>query len=171
MPLIKSFLSALHRRPPARRLAYLVVLVLIVASEVSIRGTTRRTFLFPSIGTGAPQLETRFLPFWGDREAIVARYVQETLLGPVSLGSGFLFTPGTRLESVLLRKGIAYIHISEDGALPLPPDMDLRKSLAYFQESVVRNFSFIKEVRLFIGGERAYDKKIVPALQDTHEKK
>jgi spore germination protein GerM len=90
------------------------------------------------------------------RETDIARYVEETLLGPVSQGSQPLFPQETRLRSILYRNGVVYADLSESAALPASETAEVFRNFYTLNEGIRRNFSYVRDVRLFIEGNMAY---------------
>jgi hypothetical protein len=86
--------------------------------------------------------------------------VEEALLGPVSLDSVPLFPRGTRLESLLYRDGVVYADLTESAVVPDPEGVDAVTGLNTLYGGIRRNFSYVKDVRLFIGGHETYFGKI-----------
>jgi hypothetical protein len=124
-------------------------------SEFLILGLVRRTFVFYSIDNGkAPVVEDRMLARAGSPEHDIARYVKEALLGPVSLDSAPLFPKGTRLESLLYRNGVVYADLSESAAAAVVFPADVFTGLNTLYGGIRRNFSYVKDVRLFIDGHQ-----------------
>jgi hypothetical protein len=144
---------------PKRRLLYLSLLGILVLTEFLILGLVRRTFVFYSMDNGKPVVEDRMLAKTGSPEDDITRYVEETLLGPVSLDSAPLFSKGTRLESLLYRDGIVYANFSESAAIPALVGKDVFASLYTLYRGIKRNFSYVKDVRLFIDGHEAFFEK------------
>ena len=84
------------------------------------------------------------------------RYLDEVLLGPVSHGLDPLFPRETRLHSFMLREGVAYANLTEAAALPLQGSGDVFRSLLTLNEGLRRNFSYVRDVKLFIGGNEVF---------------
>jgi hypothetical protein len=146
-----------------RRFAYLCLLLIFAFSDFLILGLVRRTFVFYSIDRSLPVVEDRMLARAGLRENDIARYVEEALLGPVSLDSAPLFPKGTRLESLLYRDGVVFADLSESAALPVvrpsPEGVDVFTGLQTLSGGIKRNFFYVKDVRLFIDGHEVYSGK------------
>jgi hypothetical protein len=122
-------------------------------------GLARRTFVFYSIDDNRPVVEDRMVSRTGSREIDLRRYVEETLLGPVALDSAPLFPRGARLESLLYRDGVVYADLSEPAALPVTEGPGVAAALYTLYSGLRRNFSYVKEARLFIGGNEIYSGK------------
>jgi hypothetical protein len=135
-----------------RRLIYLLFLGAFAGAEFVSSGLVRRTFVFYSSIDGATAVEDRMLPYSPSREIDIRRYVEEALLGPVSPDSAPLFPQETRLRSLLYRDGVVFADLSESAALPPLEGGDVFRNLGTLQTGIRRNFSFIKDVKLFIAG-------------------
>jgi hypothetical protein len=132
---------------------------MIAFSDFLHLGLVRRTFVFYSINDiKTPVVEDRMLVRAGSREDDIARYVKEALLGPVSREQAPLFPKGTGLESLLYREGVVYANLTESAALPVglpaPEGVDVFTGLYTLYGDIRRNFSYVKDVRLFIGGHQ-----------------
>ena len=151
-----SLFSAVFVKKKNRRLLYLVVIFLIALGEFLYSGLARRTFVFYTNKEGNTVVEDRLLRRSSDRETEIRRYVDEVLLGPVSPELAPLFPRETRLYSFMYREGVVYADLSESAALPPPEGGSVFRSLQTLKEGVYRNFSDIKDVRLFIGGNEVF---------------
>jgi len=136
-------------------LFFLLVLGLIALMDFFRLGLVRRTFVFYSEMEGKAVVENRMLRRSGDRETDIRRYVDEALLGPVTPGSGPLFPRETRLNAFMYRDEVVYSDLTEAAALPSEGG-DVFRSLLTLNEGIRRNFPYIKNVKLFIGGNEAF---------------
>ncbi|GHV89968.1 hypothetical protein AGMMS50268_04710 [Spirochaetia bacterium] len=91
-----------------------------------------------------------------NRELDIVRYVEEVLLGPVSPDLAPQFPRETRLRSLLYRNGVVYADLSESAALPPLEGGDVFRNFRTLNEGIRRNFSYVKDVRLFIAGNAAF---------------
>ena len=139
-----------------RRLFYLVFLCLIALLDFFHLGLVRRTFLFYYGSEGKPVVEDRLLRRSGERELDIRRYVDEVLLGPVSPDLAPLFPRETRLHSFMYRDGVVYADLTESAALPPVEGGVVFRSLLTLNEGIRRNFSHVRDVRLFIGGNEVF---------------
>jgi hypothetical protein len=139
------------RHTHIRRLVYLGLLALIALVEWGSAGQIRRTFVFYTIDSGNPVVEERMLLRAASKEVDIRRYVEETLLGPVSTDLAPLFSRDTGLRSLLYRDAVVYADLSEGAALPYDGGSVIL-SLETLQGGIRRNFSYVKDVRLFIDG-------------------
>jgi len=139
-----------------RSLFLIAVLAVIALAEFSILGLARRTFVFYTISDGVIVVEDRMLKHSSSREVDITRYVEEALLGPVSPDLLPLFPRGTRLKSLLYRNGVVYADFSEDAALPPLEGGSTFDNFRTFYDGILRNFSYVKDVRFFIEGNAVY---------------
>jgi len=151
-----SAISIFLSKTKNRRLMYLVVICLIALGEFLLSGLVRRTFVFYSSLEGKTVVEDRMLCRSGDRETDIRRYVDEVLLGPSFPNLDPLFPRETRLNSLMYRETVVYADLSETAVLPVEGSRDVFRSLLTLNEGIRRNFPFVKDVRLFIGGNEAF---------------
>ena len=149
-------LSVFFSKKKNRRLSYLLLLCLIAFGEFLHSGLVRRSIVFYSSIEGKTVVEDRMLRRSGDRETDIRRYVEEVLLGPVFPNLDPLFPRGTRLESFMYRDSVVYADLSESAALPVEGNKDVFRCLLTLNEGIRRNFSFVGDVRLFIGGNEVF---------------
>jgi hypothetical protein len=147
-----------------RRLLYLGILGAAAFAEFLTAGLVRRTFVFYAVKDETPIVEDRMLVRGSSREVDIIRYVEELLLGPVSLNAAPLFPRETVLESLMYRDGVVYVDFSRHAALPPPEGGDVSRSLAVFDQGIRRNFSFVKDIRLFIDGNEVGFKGFLPKI-------
>jgi len=140
-----------------RRVLLVVILAVIALAEFLALGLARRTFVFYTVSDGTIAVEDRMLKRSPSRETNIARYTEETLLGPVAPGLLPLFPRETRLESLLYRDGVVYADFSADAALPPVEGGRTLDNFRTLYAGILRNFSFVKDVRFFIEGNVAFD--------------
>jgi hypothetical protein len=138
-----------------RRILYLALVCLIALVDFMNSGLVRRSFVFYSLVEGNMVIEDRMVPRSSDREKDIRRYVEEVLLGPVTPGSALLFPRETRLAAFMYRDAVVFADLSESAALPFP-EGDVFRSLLTLNQGIRRNFSYVKEVKLFIGGNQVF---------------
>jgi hypothetical protein len=149
------FLFAPSLFRPYYRLLPLVLLGVFALADFRFLGLARRTFVFYSAVNGSAAVEDRMLHRAETREMDLGRYVEEVLLGPVSPDLSPLFPPETALRSILYRNGVVYVNLSESAALPAAGEGAFRNFLV-LNQGIRRNFSYVKDVRLFVAGNPAY---------------
>ena len=149
-------LGAVFRQERNRRLLYLLIISFIALGDFLYSGLARRTFVFYNIRSGSAEVESRLLHHSGNRETDIRRYVDEVLLGPVSVDSALLFARGTRLYTLMYRKGVVYANLTEPALFSPAEGEGVFHSFATLKEGIQRNFASVKDVRFFIGGNEAF---------------
>ena len=139
-----------------RRLFYLIIIILIALGDFLYLGLARRTIVFYSGISGKMIVEDRMLRWSGNREMDIRHYIDEALLGPSLPDYALLFPRGTRLDSFMFRGNVVYADLSESALLPEDSSQDVFRSLLSLNEGIRRNFSFVGDVRLFIGGKEVF---------------
>ena len=155
-----SRLRAFFSPQARRRLLYLVLLLAVAALDYACSWRQSRTFTFFSALDGKPRIERRYLPRTLNSEEALSRYVSELLLGPSDVESGMLFSKGSFVKSVMIRKGIAYIDLSKDAAIPAESRTDIRSVIASAKADVVRNFPHLKHANIYIEGHEPYASEV-----------
>ncbi|MCL2832083.1 MAG: hypothetical protein FWD78_02840 [Treponema sp.] len=162
--LLKAF-AKFWRVKRNRYLSFLVLISLIALVEYLVLGLVRRTFVFYSDLDGSTIVEDRMFHGSSSRETDIRRYVEEIILGPVSPDAALLIPRETALQSLLYRDGVVYADFSVISALPpdtaglpqtVPPEDGVFRSFLTINEGIRRNFSYVKDVKLFIGGNEIF---------------
>jgi hypothetical protein len=135
----------------------ITLLCMTAVADYAAMGLARRTFLFYVPDTGQELVEERMTAYTGSQETDITRYVEEVILGPVSLEAEPLLNRGSRLEALLLREDAVYLDLSEEAAIP-PPTGRLRGNLITLSEGIRRNFPFVKDIRIFVAGNEVFTK-------------
>jgi len=151
-----SFPSRFFSRKRNRRIIYLLLIGLFALGDFLYTGLIRRTIVFYSSLEGNTVVEDRMLHRSGDRETDIRRYLDEVLLGPVSPDSAPLFPKETRLHAFMYRDAVVYADLSESAALPQAEMGDVYRGLLTLNEGIRRNFSYVRNVKLFIGGNEVF---------------
>jgi len=149
---IYSFLSSVVRR----RIMWIGILGIFTLSEFLFFGLARRTFVFYTIDDGVVVVEDRMLKSSSSKEGDIIRYTEEMLLGPVSPELLPLFPIGTRLNSLLYRNGVVYVDFSEEAVFPPAEGVSVLGNFRTLHAGILRNFSYVKDVRFFIEGNPVY---------------
>jgi len=149
---MSNFLSS-----PAKRCVILIIILSVAAGlDFFFLGLARKTFVFYTIKEGTISVEDRMLKHAKSREDDIIRYTEETLLGPVSPDLLPLFPRGTRLKSLLLRDGVVYANLAEDAAFAPAEGGSTLVNFRTFHDSILRNFSYVKNVYFFIEGNAVF---------------
>ncbi|MDR2182493.1 MAG: GerMN domain-containing protein [Treponema sp.] len=139
-----------------RRLACLVAITVFAFIELGRAGNVRRTFEFFTYTTGLPVVEDRMLFKAASEEMNLRYYLEEALLGPVSVDFAPLVTKGTRLRSLMLRDGTVYADLSGEAALPVGGGREVFDGLLALNRGIRRNFASVSDVKLFINGNEVF---------------
>jgi hypothetical protein len=124
---------------------------------VVTKNTCRRTFIFPSADDGKYIIEYRNLtekPHQGD----INLYIDEILLGSTVERTKLLFTPGTKLLSCFERDHILYVNLSSDLLQMGDGVIEIREGTELLKQNIMRNFSKIDQVEIYIEGKSAFEK-------------
>jgi len=142
--------------PVKRRLLLIGVLSLAALVDFLYLGLARRTFVFYTESNGSIIVEDRMLKHSKSREGDIIRYTEETLLGPVAPGLLPLFPRETRLNSLLYRNGVVYADFTASAAMPPEEGGRTFDNFRTLYAGILRNFSYVKDVRFFIEGRAVY---------------
>jgi hypothetical protein len=153
---IFQFIAGFLSSPVSRRLLLIAVISIAALAEFFFLGLARRTFVFYTVSDGVIVVEDRMLKHASSREGDIIRYTEETLLGPVDPDLLPLFPRETRLKSLLYRDGVVYIDFTEEAALPPEEGGRTLDNFKTFYAGILRNFSYVKDVRFFIEGRNVY---------------
>jgi len=139
-----------------RRVFMIAVLAVAALAEFLALGLARRTFVFYTLSDGNIVVEDRMLKRSPSREIDITRYMEELLLGPVSPDLLPLLPRGTKLISLLYRNGTVYADFSADAVLAPEEGGRIDVNFQTLYADVLRNFSYVRDVRFFIDGHAAY---------------
>ena len=121
------------------------------------KDTCRRTFIFPSADEGKYIIEYRNLPE-KPHQGDIALYIDEILLGSTVERTKLLFTSGTRLISCFERNHVLYINLSQDLLEMGDGVIEIREGTELLKKNIMKNFSKIDSVEIFIEGKSAFEK-------------
>jgi len=152
--ILKSVSSLLVSKP-IRRLFLIIILAVAALVEFYNLGLARRTFVFYTVNDGSIVVEDRMLKRSSSREIDIIRYTEEVILGPVAPDLQPLFPRETRLKSLLYRDGVVYADLTIDAELPAEGGTTVENFRTLYA-GILRNFSFVSDVRFFIDGRAAY---------------
>ena len=133
------------------------LLVFSMFCYVVTKNTHRRTFIFPSAEDGKYIIEYRNLtnnPHQGD----INLYIDEILLGSTVERTKGLFAPGTKVLSCFERDHVLYVNLSADLLQMGESVIEIREGVELLQKNILKNFSKIDSVEIFIEGKTAFEK-------------
>jgi hypothetical protein len=141
-----------------RYLCFLALISIIALTDYLVLGLVRRTLVFYSALEGSIIVEERMQRYSDSVETDIRRYTEEVLLGPVSPDADFLLPRETRLQSLIYRDRVVYADFPETAALfeGMLTEEGLFLGFLTLNEGIRRNFSSVKDVRLFIGGKEIF---------------
>ena len=150
-------LSNFFAKKKNRRLVYIAAICLFAALDFWFSGLVRKTFVFYSNIEGNTVVEDRMLHRSGNRQTDIRRYLDEVLLGPVSPDSAPLFPRETRLHAFMYRDAVVYADLTEPAVFPQSGGGgDVFRNMLTLYEGIRRNFSYVRDVKLFIGGNEVF---------------
>ena len=139
-----------------RRLAYLAVLIIFAIIEMGRSGLSRRTFEFFTYDNSQSVVEDRMLHRAATKENDIKSYVEELILGPVSVDYAPLITKGTKLRSFMFRDGTVFADFSKEAALPVQGGMPLFDGFLAINQGIRRNFNYVRDVKMFVNGNEVF---------------
>lgn len=140
---------------------YIILGVIVVSLFLSIifsliKKENRRIFIFPSESNQEFVVERRLLtkePVQGDIEL----YIDELLLGSTIERTKLIFSSGTKVKSCFLRDGVLYLNITDDLIRLDSNSMQIKEGIDLLKKNIMKNFSSVKSVELFINEQYAYE--------------
>jgi len=153
---IISLIAEILAAPVKRYVLLIGILIIVAISNFFYLGLARRTFVFYTINDGVIAVEDRMLRHSRSKENDIVRYIEEVLLGPVAQNLLPLFPRGTRLSSLLYRDGVVFANFTEIAALPPIEGGKTLENFFTLYDSILRNFSYVKDVRFFIEGNAIF---------------
>jgi len=153
---MKHFLEILRTNKKVLMLSSLVLLFLIsfIAFLINYRGA-KYSFRYMLSGTDKIVFETRTIAKVKNTSKIKL-YVDELLLGPSVQRAKPLFPLNTKVLFCFEDDNELFLNLSEEAILNFSPDTDLTESYRLIELNVLKNFSSIKKINVFIEGNPVY---------------
>ena len=139
-----------------RRLTYLVILLGFAIFQLATSGLVRRTFEFYAYDDQRSVIEERMLHKTPLPEASIRAYIEELVLGPVSVDLAPLVTAGTRLRAFMYRDGVVYADFTPDAIHPVQGGRPLFDGFLAINQGIRRNFRQVSDVKLFVFGNEVF---------------
>lgn len=140
--------------------AFAAVSALLLLLSLALYGAKgygkRFVFMFPSVDEGQYVLETRYLKQNPNKEYINF-FLDELVLGSGLERTKYLFTPGTKIISCFERNQMLYLNLSADIINMGQNVIQIKDGMELLKKNVYKNFPDIKEVRIFVDGNYAYE--------------
>ena len=111
----------------------------------------RRIMYFQSMDTDSIVCENRYIKTEEGMDEVEA-FVDELLLGPMTNRFVRLFPLGTKTESCFVKDDILYVNLSKEALLTSPETCSVKDGVRLLKENVVKNFTYINTVDVFIDG-------------------
>ena len=156
----KATIDMLKRKNLPVFVISLVIIALFVVSftfYIIMKDSHRRIFIFPSADNGKYIIEYRNLtekPHQGD----IQLYIEEILLGSTVERTKLLFNPGTKVISCFERNHVLYLNLSADLLSMGDGVVEIREGTELLKKNIMKNFSEIDSVEIFIEGKSAFEK-------------
>ena len=117
----------------------------------------RYVFIFPSVEENQYVLETRYLRENPVKDNL-SYFADELLLGSGLERTKHLFTPGARVLSCFERNHVLYVNLSQDLLQMGDGVIEIREGTELLKKNIMKNFSEIDSVEIFIEGKSAFEK-------------
>ena len=108
--------------------------------------------------TGEVQIENRYIALSPDKESLNV-FVEEFLLGPANYSLLSFFPHGMKYKTLFLQNDVLYLDLPKDSLLHMPKNVEFKEFYDLFKKSLNINFPKVKDVEIFIEGNKAYEKR------------
>jgi len=135
---------------------YLVVITVFAFMELDKGGLVRHTFEYFAYDDGRSVVEDRMLNKTGSEEGDIKAYIEELVMGPVSVDFAPLLTKGTKLHSFMFRDGTVFADFSRDAVFPVQGGRPLFDSFVALNQGIRRNFPSVSDVKIFVNGNEVF---------------
>jgi len=115
---------------------------------------SERVLFFPLAGSHRITSELRAVPRHRDPERAALELVDAALLGPRRPESERLFPQGTTTRSLLLRRRVLYVDLSEQAAMASPgAPLALADAIGVLKRTIRFNLRGIREIVVYVDGQ------------------
>ncbi len=115
----------------------------------------RYLFYFHSFENDQLCTEVRYLPK-NPTQGKIQLFVDELLLGPMTNRYKSIFVRGTKVEFCTLEGNTLYVGLSSDALQTSTDTENLRERVSLFKLNIVKKFTEIKTVLVYIDGKSAF---------------
>ena len=142
--------------------SFIIIAVIFIISLVMYNINTdgnRRIFYFESLDESGLFSEVRYIVPYSKEQSVeddIYQFVNELLLGPITHRYKAVFAKGTSLNTCILRNEILYVDISSQALFPTEIDSFIQMGVQVFEKNILKNFSEVKEVVLYIDGIQTF---------------
>lgn len=132
------------------------VFVVVFATSLSLffikQNSKSYVFIFPSADDGTYIVERRNLSN-DPAQGVIQLFVDELLLGSTVERTKLIFSSNTRVNSCFLRGNTLYLDLSDDLLSIEKSSFPINEGIELLRENILKNFSNINKIELFIGGK------------------
>lgn len=132
------------------------VFVAVFATSLSLffikQNSKSYVFIFPSAENGSYIVERRNLSN-DPAQGVIQLFVDELLLGSTVERTKLIFSSNTRVNSCFLRENTLYLDLSDDLLSIEKSSFPINEGIELLRENILKNFSNINKIELFIGGK------------------
>lgn len=132
------------------------VFVAVFATSLSLFFVKQKSksyvFIFPSAENGSYIVERRNLSN-DPAQGVIQLFVDELLLGSTVERTKLIFSSNTRVNSCFLRGNTLYLDLSDDLLSIEKSSFPINEGIELLRENILKNFSNINKIELFIGGK------------------
>lgn len=132
------------------------VFVAVFATSLSLffikQNSKSYVFIFPSADDGTYVVERRNLSN-NPAQGVIQLFVDELLLGSTVERTKLIFSSNTRVNSCFLRGNTLYLDLSDDLLSIEKSSFPINEGIELLKENILKNFSNIDKIELFIGGK------------------
>lgn len=132
------------------------VFVAVFATSLSLffikQNSKSYVFIFPSADDGTYIVERRNLSN-NPAQGVIQLFVDELLLGSTVERTKLIFSSNTRVNSCFLRGNTLYLDLSDDLLSIEKSSFPINEGIELLKENILKNFSNINKIELFIGGK------------------
>lgn len=131
---------------------FLILLVSFLVFTASLEKMQYKVFFFTSRLTGDYRGEMRHIPRTNSVEENIRFFVEDLILGPISISLEPVVSKTTRLNTILLRDNVLFLDFTREIFRDHPP-FSLQESMMMIEKNVKFNFPALKETVISIDGE------------------
>lgn len=119
----------------------------------------RQLFFYESYDSGALCTEARRSVCGGSEDKRIRAFADDLILGPLTNRLKPLFSEGTRTEFCFLDGKSLYLGLSRQALHVAPENSGLRRNVALLKKNIVKNFTNIDTIYVYIDGKIAFEEE------------
>lgn len=158
----RSYRDILGNRKIVFSTLFMFLLIVTVVCYIAKGAEKKRyVFLYPGSDTGLLTAERRYLRKRSSSEGNVRAFVDDLLLGPVSIDLLRFIPKNTQVLSLMLRDRVLYLNLSTNVVLEeAEASWDTGMKVQGLANNLYYNFPRLRDVKVFINGQ-------IPRIGDT----